>query len=66
MKSLCAALGAASLLALAAVPASAVAPDVHPPVAADHRCDPGGQIGQITFCNPLNHSRGVGTGAGLL
>jgi hypothetical protein len=66
MKSLFATLGAASLLAFAAVPAPAVAPDLHPPATADPHCGPAEQIGQITFCNPLHRSRGVGTGAGRL
>jgi hypothetical protein len=66
MKSLVAALGAASLLAFAAMPASARPADTRLPVAVAHRCDPAEQIGQITLCNPLDRYRGVGAGLGRL
>jgi hypothetical protein len=66
MKSLVAALGVVSLLAFAAVPASAVPTDLHTPAVADLRCDPAEQPGEITFCNPLDHTRGVGAGLGRL
>ena len=66
MKSLVAALGAASLLAFAAVPASSRPADTHLPNAAAHRCDPVQQIGQITLCNPLDRYRGLGAGLGRL
>jgi hypothetical protein len=65
MKSLVAALGAASLLAFA-VSAPAQPADTHVPHAAAHRCDPAAQVGRITLCNPLGHSRGVGAGLGRL
>jgi hypothetical protein len=66
MKSLVAALGAASLLAFAAMPASAQPADPQLPDAAAHRCVPAEQIGQITLCNPLDRYRGVGAGLGRL
>jgi hypothetical protein len=66
MKSLVAALGAASLLAFAAVPASAGPADLHMPIAAPHLCGPADALGAITFCNPLGRSRGVGAGIGRL
>jgi hypothetical protein len=66
MRSFFAGLGTAALLAFAAVPASASPAGLHMPIVAAHQCDPADTLGEITFCNPLDHSRGVGAGAGLL
>jgi len=66
MKSLVAALGAASLLAFAAVPASAAPTDLHMPIVAQYVDDPAAPLGAITFTNPLGRSRGVGAGIGRL
>jgi hypothetical protein len=62
MRSFIAALGAVSLLAFAAVPASAAPADLHLSVVAAQADAPGA----ITFTNPLGRSRGVGAGLGLL
>jgi hypothetical protein len=64
--SIVAALGAASLLAFAAVPASAGPADLHMPVVAPHLCAPADALGAITSCSPLGRSRGVGAGLGRL
>jgi hypothetical protein len=66
MRSFLAALGAAALLAFTAVPASSQPADLQPSAVAADACDPAGIIGQITFCNPLGTSRGVGAGLGRL
>jgi len=66
MKSLVAVLGAASLLAFAAVPAPAAPADLHLSATAAHVGGPADPPGAITFTNPLGRSRGVGAGLGQL
>jgi hypothetical protein len=66
MKSLVAALGAVSLLALAPVHASAAPADLRIPVVTEHVDGAAAPPGAITFTNPLGRSRGVGAGLGRL
>jgi hypothetical protein len=68
MKSVTAVVGAVSLLACTSATAYAVPTEHRVPSRAPSLCaaKPHPKPTAITFCNPLNRSRGVGAGRGLL